>query len=72
MALTKQQVKASLGLETDAALGRVFGIGRWAVGQWGEDEAIPELRELQLRRDRPDLFDADGNLIDPIPEPKAA
>lgn len=56
MEMTKQRVKALLGLETDAELARVFGIGRWAVGQWKDDSPIPELRQLQLQRDFPDKF----------------
>jgi hypothetical protein len=34
---------------TQAALGRVLGIGRAAVSLWPDDEPIPILRELQLR-----------------------
>lgn len=58
MNMTKQRVKASLGLQTDAELARVFGIGRWAVGQWKDDADIPELRQLQLRAKFPDKFPA--------------
>lgn len=58
MGMTKQQVKASLGLQTDAELARLFGIGRWAVGQWKDDAEIPELRQLQLRAKFPDKFPA--------------
>jgi hypothetical protein len=55
--LTKREVKSRLGLETDAALARFFGIGRWAVGQWADDEIIPEGRQWQAVALRPDLFD---------------
>jgi hypothetical protein len=57
MSITKARAKALLEIETDADLARFFEIGRWAVGQWPEDEPIPELRELQLRDRRPDLFE---------------
>lgn len=56
MDMTKSGVKRMLGLETDAELARLFGIGRWAVGQWSDDEPIPEGRQWQLRAKRPDLF----------------
>lgn len=58
MDMTKRAVKALLGIETDAELARIFGIGRWAVGQWGSDQDIPEGRQWQLRAMRPDLFPA--------------
>lgn len=54
--MTKAEVKRALGVSKDAELARVFGIGRWAVGQWHEDEPIPEGRQWQLRALRPDLF----------------
>lgn len=56
MDLTKRAIKGALGIETDAELARFFGIGRWAVGQWPEDQPIPEARQWQLRAKRPDLF----------------
>ena len=58
MEMTKRQVKAALGIETDAELARQFSppIGRWAVGQWPDDEPIPELRRLQLMVGFPDIF----------------
>lgn len=56
MDMTKRAVKTALNLSTDAELARFFGIGRWAVGQWGEDDPIPEGRQWQLRANRPDLF----------------
>lgn len=62
MDLTKRAIKGALGIDTDAELARFFGIGRWAVGQWPEDEPIPEARQWQLRAKRPDLFPtADSN-----------
>jgi hypothetical protein len=54
--LTKAQAKAALGIETDADLARVFEINRWAVGQWGDHDPVPELRELQLRMRYPEKF----------------
>jgi hypothetical protein len=56
MDMTKTAVKAALELETDADLARFFGIGRWAVGQWPDDQPIPEARQWELRAKRPDLF----------------
>ena len=58
MEMTKRNVKAALGLETDADLARVFTpeIGRWAVGQWPADEPIPVARQWELRAKFPDKF----------------
>lgn len=58
MHMTKRAVKKALGIETDAALAREFSppIGRWAVGQWPEDEPIPEARQWQLRARHPHVF----------------
>lgn len=56
MDMTKRNVKSALEIDTDAELARFFGIGRWAVGQWGEDDPIPEGRQWQVRARRPDLF----------------
>ncbi len=60
MEMTKRAVKAALGIETDAELARQFTpvIGRWAVGQWPDDEPIPEGRQWQLRARFPDVFGA--------------
>lgn len=64
MEMTKRAVKEALGIQTDAELARQFtgpdgrAIGRWAVGQWPEDDPIPELRQLQLRAKHPDIFGA--------------
>ena len=58
MNMTKRLVKAALGIQTDAELARQFSppIGRWAVGQWPDDELIPELRRHQLRAKYPRIF----------------
>jgi hypothetical protein len=56
MDMTKSAVKAALNIETDAGLASLLGIGRWAVGQWGADSAIPKARQWQLQILRPDLF----------------
>lgn len=56
MDLTKQAVASALDLKTDADLARYFGVTRSAVTQWGDDEPIPEKRQLQLQLRRPDLF----------------
>lgn len=68
MDMTKRAVKAALGVETDAELARFFGIGRWAVGQWGGDEdEIPAGRQWELRARLPDKFPPPAE-----PAPKAA
>lgn len=54
--LTKQFVKQQLGFDTDAALARFFGIGRWAVTQWSDEKPIPMQRQWELMVRRPDLF----------------
>ena len=53
--LTKAQLRDALGA-TDAGLADFFGITRAAVAQWPDDEPVPELRQLQARQRRPDLF----------------
>ncbi|MGR4895822.1 hypothetical protein ACIPR8_11130 [Stenotrophomonas sp. LARHCG68] len=63
MDMTKTSVKLALGLKSDACLARIFGIGRWAVGQWGEDKPIPRLRQLELAHKFPEQFDSDGRVI---------
>ena len=52
---TKAQLRTALEV-TDAGLADFFGITRAAVAQWPEEEPIPELRQLQARQRRPDLF----------------
>lgn len=54
--LTKRVVRQKLEADTDAEVARFFGISAAAVSQWPEDQAIPELRQLQAERKRPDLF----------------
>lgn len=56
--LTKAQLRAALG--SDAAIAVFFEISRAAVAQWSEDGPIPELRQLQAERKRPDLFGPDA------------
>jgi hypothetical protein len=56
MEITKRAAKTALQLDTDAALARFFGVGRWAVGQWPEDEALPDSRQWELRAKHPELF----------------
>lgn len=58
--LTKADLRKVLGT-TDAGVADFFEITRAAVAQWGEDDPIPELRQLQAERKRPDLF-ADGDV----------
>jgi hypothetical protein len=71
MDMTKTAVKAALGFETDAELSRFFGVNRWAVGQWPDDEPIPEGRQWQLRALRPDLFPVPSDDT-PTAQPSAA
>ena len=56
MNMTKREVKTALGIERDADLARIFDIGRWAVGQWPDDQPIPQGRQWQLRAKYPELF----------------
>jgi len=56
MDMTKQAVKAALGLHKDTELARFFGTTKQAVGQWAEDEPLPEGRQWQARALRPDVF----------------
>jgi len=58
MDMTKRAVKEALGIETDAELARQFTppIGRWAVGQWSEDQPIPQGRQWELRAKFPGKF----------------
>ena len=56
MNITKREAKELLDLETDAELARFFDIGRWAVGQWAEDEPMPRGRTYELVAKRPELF----------------
>lgn len=62
MDMTKRNVKTALGIETDADLARQFtpSIGRWAVGQWPDDEPIPTGRQWELRAKFPHLFPANS------------
>lgn len=54
--MTKQQIKARLGMSADVELARLFGITDAAVSQWG-DRPIPSARWLQLKHElRPDVF----------------
>ena len=53
--ITKKQLREALDA-TDAALAEFFGITRAAVAQWPDDEPIPELRQMQAMKRRPDLF----------------
>lgn len=56
MAMTKTEVKKVLNIETDAQLAREFGIGRWAVGQWPDNDPIPDARQWELRAKYPRKF----------------
>lgn len=54
--LTKDQLRARLQVRTDSEIAAFFGISPSAVSQWKDDQPIPELRQLQAERKRPDLF----------------
>ena len=56
VAMTKTEVIKIMGSAAEVA--RFFGITAAAVGQWPDEEQIPELRELQLRLKRPDLYES--------------
>lgn len=56
MSLTKQSLKAALGVKSDADLARFFNCTRSAVNQWSDHEPVPEARQWQVRALRPDLF----------------
>jgi hypothetical protein len=58
--LTKSQLRSKLDLTSDAALADFFGITRAAIAQWADDKPIPELRQLQAERLRPDVFGGEG------------
>lgn len=54
--LTKRKLRALLEVDTDSQVAEFFGISPSAVSQWSLDDPIPELRQLQAERKRPDLF----------------
>lgn len=58
--LTKRRLREALQYTSDAEVAVFFGITPSAVSQWREDDPIPELRQLQAERKRPDLFGAHG------------
>lgn len=53
-AITKEAVIEMLGGVTNTA--KFYGIEPQAIYQWPDNELIPELREIQLRYKRPELF----------------
>ena len=55
-AITKAEFRQAMKFETDAEIAGFFGITASAVSLWKEDGPIPELRQLQAQRRRPDLF----------------
>lgn len=56
MNITKQQVKALLGMTTDVEVANFFHTSKQAVGAWGDDDPIPEGRQWQAIALRPDVF----------------
>lgn len=54
LTISKKDLRARLGITTDAELARFFEISRASVSEW--DEEVPELRVLQAFRKRPDAF----------------
>jgi len=61
MDMTKASVKRVLQKDTDVELAAVFGIGRWAVGQWPDDKPIPPRRQWELRAKYPHLFPVESD-----------
>jgi hypothetical protein len=55
MKLTKRNVKKLLGIDSDAALGRHFGLTRGAVFFWADNDEIPEAHQIKLLKEMPDL-----------------
>ncbi len=56
MDMTKQAVKSALGLLKDTELAQFFGTSKQAVGQWPDNEPLPQGRQWQARALRPDVF----------------
>lgn len=56
MDMTKRAVREALGFALDRQLAEFFGVGKAAVSNWADDEALPEVRQWQARALRPDLF----------------
>lgn len=56
MDITKRIARDRLGIKKDAELADFFGITPGAVSQWGDDDALPELRQTQLLLRRPTEF----------------
>jgi hypothetical protein len=54
--ISKRELRAALGVETDAEVAAFYDISPAAVSQWGEDAPIPELRQLQAGQREPDRF----------------
>lgn len=54
--MTKSQLMAALGFETQAELAGYFGLTASAISQWVDDKPVPLLRELQARQRSPDAF----------------
>lgn len=55
MNITKRMARERLACN-DAGLADFFNITRGAVSQWHDDDALPELRQVQLLLRRPDVF----------------
>jgi hypothetical protein len=55
MKLTKRNVKKLLGIDSDAALSRHFGLTRGAAFFWDDNTEIPEAHQMALLKERPDL-----------------
>lgn len=58
--MTKTQLKRKLKARgedfNDRAIAEIFGIYPQAVQAWPKDRQIPQLRLLQLKEKRPELF----------------
>jgi len=55
-ALTKAEFRKVMDFKTDSEIAGFFGITASAVSLWGDNSPIPELRMLQAKQRRPELF----------------
>lgn len=69
--ITKEAVLAAFD-DSPVAVARFFGIKPQAVHQWPDGQAIPELRQYQLRARRPEVFGPAPEIAAPAEPSKAA
>lgn len=61
--LTKAFYRSKLGYELDSQLAGFFGVSASAVCQWADERPIPEFRQMQAERLRPDLFGPEASVV---------